>query len=466
MIEIFLNEQKDGLSDYLINTSIAYSLDLLPLKNIILAETFKWTSTASYNQPDLFYLDSILATLGWNLNDDIFLKEEVIAAKDTPVDKPFNMMHQQEDIIGHMTSSRLLDSQYNISDNESFEHIAVSSVIYRAWRDEKKQEQIEKTIAEILDGKWKVSMECLFDRFDYGLITPEGKQIIVPRTPETSYLTKYLRAYKGPGVVNNNKIGRVLRKITFCGKGLVDDPGNPYSIIFNKSKKFFGAKASNIKELLMNELEMAKAELDKAKTELETVKAEIQKTAEAKWQSAIAEKENTIKSQSETIAGLQSDIKKLNDNISSTQAKLEATEAIKEEVVKGLESTKAELDKIKAEAILAARKTALSKVVSEERVEALLTKFSSASDEMFNELVSTLANMNPKEDKEKADCKAEKEDVKEEKKADLAKAELDKEIPGHSTAAKKTDEDMKSIVEFMTTNSRYSSLNTKAKEEK
>jgi hypothetical protein len=469
MIEIFNQEKIDGLEHCLSNNSLAYNLDISPLKDIKFAESKKWTATANLEQPDLFYLDSILATLGWNLNDDIFLKDEVIRAKDTPVDKPFNRMHVQEDIIGHMTASRLLDADYNVVSENDFEHIAVSSVIYRAWRDKEKNEEIEKTIAEILDGKWKVSMECLFNKFDYGLITAEGKQIIVERKPETSYLTKYLRAYNGPGIVNNNKIGRVLRDITFCGKGLVDNPGNPYSIIFNKSKKFFGAKASNIKELVMNELETAKAELDKAKAELDSIRLEVQKAAEAKWQAAISEKEAEIKSRDETIASLQADIKKLSENLASTQASIEAIELVKAEAIKGFEAVKAELDKIKAETTLANRRAALSQVVSADRVESMLEKFSSLSEEQFSELVTTLAGMPPwLKDKEDKKDKTDDEDKDKAMKTecsivvDLAKAEVDTDVAGHTLASKSND-DMKAIVDYMVSKSKYKSLN---KEEK
>ena len=50
-----------------------------------------------------------------------------------------------------------------------------------------------------------------------------------------SYLTKYLRAYGGQGEYDNYKIGRVLRNITFSGKGFVDKPANPDSVIFTKN---------------------------------------------------------------------------------------------------------------------------------------------------------------------------------------------------------------------------------------
>ena len=58
---------------------------------------------------------------------------------------------------------------------------------------------------------------------------------ILARNNETSYLTKYLRAYGGMGQHEQYKIGRVLRNITFTGKGFVDKPANEDSIIFSKN---------------------------------------------------------------------------------------------------------------------------------------------------------------------------------------------------------------------------------------
>lgn len=451
MFEIFKQEQIDGLSDKLSNTSIAYTLDLVNLDDKLKVDVDKWIATAGINQPDLFYMDSILVTLGWNLNDDIFLKEEVYPARNTPVDKPFNKMHNQEEIIGHMTASRLLDSNYNIVE-DNFEHIAVSSVIYKAWRDETKQDEINQIIAQINDGKWKVSMECLFNKFDYGIIMPDGSQAIIERTPETSYLTKHLRAYNGSGSINGKRIGRVLRNITFCGKGLVDNPGNPYSIIFNKSEKFFGAKASLTKEFVMNELELAKAELDKIKSELSAAQAEAKRVAEEKTQAAIAELNETIKSKDESLAALQADFTKLTDNLAKAKADLEASEQVKAEAIKGFEAAKAELDKIKTETVIAQRKAALASVVGPDRVSELLDKFANASQEMFDSLLSTLSAFKPVEKETKDEDKKEgKEEAKAVKtiEADLAKAELDKDIPLHSTASK-TDDAMKNICDYLT----------------
>ena len=68
-------------------------------------------------------------------------------------------------------------------------------------------------------------MECYFKAFDYGLIDKTtGNYKVLARNDDTSYLTRHLRAYGGTGEHDNYKIGRVLRNITFSGKGFVDKP--------------------------------------------------------------------------------------------------------------------------------------------------------------------------------------------------------------------------------------------------
>ena len=78
-------------------------------------------------------------------------------------------------------------------------------------------------------------MECFFTGFDYGLIDQKtGDYKVLSRNNDTAYLSKHLRAYGGTGEHEGYKIGRVLRNITFSGKGFVDRPANPDSIIFSK----------------------------------------------------------------------------------------------------------------------------------------------------------------------------------------------------------------------------------------
>lgn len=115
-------------------------------------------------------------------------------------------------------------------------HILTGSVIYKSFTNPELKDRSEKLIAEIQDGTKYVSMECFFKGFDYGLIEKNtGTYKILSRNNETAYLSKYLRSYGGLGEHENYKIGRVLRNITFSGKGFVDRPANQDSIIFTKN---------------------------------------------------------------------------------------------------------------------------------------------------------------------------------------------------------------------------------------
>lgn len=466
-MEIYQTEIDDGVSRKMRSSnSIAYTVDIknnvgedvsIDLNSLANLMQNNFSLALENEQPDLHYIYSILATLGWNLNDDIFLREEVVAAKNTPVDKPFNRMHQQEDIIGHMTSSRLLDSEYKESSDEVFEHIAVNSVIYKAWRDKDRREAILQTIAEIQEGKWKVSMECMFSKFDYGIITADGKQLIVERTPETSYLTKHLKAYGGTGTYQNKRVGRVLRNITFCGKGLVDNPGNPYSIIFNNNKKFFGAVASfnELTENNMSELNQTQAEIDKLKLDLGAAqsalaefKAQAFKDSEAKLTQAISERDAKITT-------LQADFNSTMAKLTEANEKITAAEAAKLEIVTAHEKVVTELAKIEAERTLANRKVAIAGVVAADRVESVLAKVGSFGDEAFNAFIQSLSEFKPfvkKDDEKKEDKKDNEKTEKEDAKADFAKAELDKDgVNGHAEAsAKKQKDDMQTIIKHIT----------------
>ena len=110
--------------------------------------------------------------------------------------------------------------------------------MYNSWSSAEKQEWMSSLIQEIEAGEWFVSMEAIFNNFDYAIVTPEGKHKIIARKEESSFLTKHLRIYGGTGEYEGHKLGRVLRNIAFSGKGLVSKPANPRSIIFNSTKSF------------------------------------------------------------------------------------------------------------------------------------------------------------------------------------------------------------------------------------
>ena len=245
---IFNTEIQDGLQDILSShASISYASAVEPCSSTKYNTKKFFKSLASFEDSDLYYTQSILVSSSWNKNDDIFDKSEVWLAKNSPEDKPTNLEHDEGTIIGHIVSNWpitpegiLIDNNTPMDNLPEKYHILTGAVIYRAFTQPELRERTEALIAEIENGTKFVSMECFFKGFDYGLINKNTNEYkVLSRDESTAHLTKYLRAYGGLGEHEDYRIGRVLRNITFSGKGYVDKPANPDSIIFsNDSFKF------------------------------------------------------------------------------------------------------------------------------------------------------------------------------------------------------------------------------------
>ena len=173
-MKIYKSEIKDGLQDVLLsNNTLAWCA---------VAEGYNPSTThksstidkliaENQDQLDLYYLQSILVSTGWNKNDDVFDPKELWLAKDTPEDKPFNFMHDEKDIIGHITGNTVVDFYGEKINRDAEEipdtfNILTTSVIYTEWSDQDQRNRMQKIVSEIEDGKWFVSMECLFAGFD------------------------------------------------------------------------------------------------------------------------------------------------------------------------------------------------------------------------------------------------------------------------------------------------------------
>jgi len=241
-MHIFEQEKLDGIAEKIIaSASVSYASVAEPCSATSSLRRIK--SLASIDDSDLYYVQSILVSSSWNKNDDIFDKEEIWAARNTPEDKPTNLEHDESTIIGHITSNWpitvdgiLIDENTDVANLPDKYHILTGSVIYKAFSSPELQARASQLIQEIEDGEKFVSMECFFKNFDYGLIDQStGTYTVLPRNEATAHLTKHLRAYGGTGEHQNFKIGRVLKNITFSGKGFVNRPANPDSIIFSKN---------------------------------------------------------------------------------------------------------------------------------------------------------------------------------------------------------------------------------------
>jgi len=409
-MKIYQSELDSGLEEAIkASASVAYASPVsiyIPskkqkedIRQIIFAQ--EETLAENKDQLDLYYLNSILVSTGWNKNDDVFDTKETWSAKDTPVDKQFNFMHDESDIIGHITSSIVIDENgqevENIDTINRFD-IATSAVLYNSWTTSELKERMEKIISEIEEGKWFVSMECLFNNFDYAVITPKGEKKVISRDEASAFLTKHLRAYGGTGEYEGYTVGRLLRNIAFSGKGLVNNPANPRSVILNDVDPFESSQAEQIinssfnmentdmSEVLKEPVDELKAELAQAKKAHDALKAEITQQKDEEFQSKIEAFEATVSEKDTAVADAQVAVEAAEAKV----AELEEAIAKKDEE---LATANEKIEAHEAEKRLFARKSLLLEAgLDSEEAEAAIERFAEASDEMFEEVVSLIAN--------------------------------------------------------------------------
>lgn len=232
---------------HLIENNVVAYLSPVSVESVTPSKTPEITEAQS-KQFDLFYLSTILVTANsqqGNLNDDWFIPEETWAARHTPEDKPFDNDHDHRQIIGHITANHVIADDGTIIDDSTEAdkipdkfHIVTSAVIYKHWKNKDQMEHVAKLIEAIEAGKKYVSMEALFTNFDYAVQAADGSWSVVKREKATAHMTKHLRCYGGTGEYDGSKVHRVLRNIVFSGKGLVDRPANPESVILESSANF------------------------------------------------------------------------------------------------------------------------------------------------------------------------------------------------------------------------------------
>lgn len=394
-INIYPIEIKDGLEKAIAKNSISFASAIkkvdIDLSNNNIVQ--KAIAKANPNQPDLFYRYAILASVGMNANDDVMEKNELIIAKNTPVDKQLNFMHDDEYIIGHMTDAMILDVNGNIveKDYPDFFDIGVGFVLYTALSNEERNKKVAEIISEIDENKWFVSMECRFPSFDYGIIAKgdtSGVYKTVARNEESAFLTKHLRAYGGAGEYQDYKIVRILRNLFFSGIGIVDNPANKRSLIFDETNV---AKYSSQGSIVIRDNKKME-EVDKLKNQLEQANATISKLQSAKAEEVTKEVEALKKAVAEQTEAAEDMKKKMKDS----EDKAECEKKNKEACAKELEDAKAELakanEKIKSlevEKAKAARVQALVKAGLEEAAAVkVYDKWAGLTDEQFADIVT------------------------------------------------------------------------------
>lgn len=397
-IKVFKREVEDGIAEVIrAKASIAFTSEIVPDNkwvNIAKASADfikNYKFNADINTVDLFPFNSVLASAGMNRNLDFFPKAEIWKARYSPIHKPVNWMHNDEIIIGNMIGSVAIDKDRNVIPDDTpldklpdLFDIAVCAVIYKCFSSETKAALINEILEKINKNELYVSMECIFPTFDYVLIAADGTQKIVARNEETAFLSKYLKQYGGEGVYDNHQIGRVLKDLIFTGKGIVDNPANPRSIIFDDLEVFNGSQAS-IKVEQNMDLETLKAELAKAQAEI----ASLKNANSAKAQEELAKEVEALKVKIGEITKASEDKTTVINTQSTTIASLEEEN---KKIMAENETFKAEAEKAKKEKKAADRMAKLANAgVAEDKRADILTKYDAVADEIFDDLVAALA---------------------------------------------------------------------------
>ncbi len=295
-------------------------------------------------------------------------------------------------------------------------------------------------------------MECLFPSFDYALRNSEGDTKIVAREEASAFLSKHLRSYGGTGKYEGYEVGRLLRNISFSGKGLVSKPANPRSIILNDSQSFSECKSkfitvSSIKEttmsdVLQKQLDELKAELSEARLTNETMKQEMETQKTEAIESQLQTFEETISAKDEAAASLESQVTEALSRVEELEVSLASAEAAKEEAI----SKVAEIEKAAA---LDKRVAALTEIGLEgEALDEAIAKFEDLDQETFDFVVAQLTragkmppwlNKDKKDDEDKDEDK-DKKDKKDEKASKADDELLEEEIDESEASAEDLEE--------------------------
>ena len=395
-MKVYKAEIKDGIGELVkASSSIAICSEVSPYTPTDLDIQTTKAIAENVDQQDLYYLKAILASVGWNKNEEVFDAGETGNARSSPEDKQFNYMHDEKDIIGHITSAYIADELGNRVDdiNDSnqlpqYFDVVMGSVLYKSWSDRSLRERMSNIISEIESSNtWHVSMECLFPAFDYAMISSNGETKVVKREETSAFLTKHLRAYGGSGEYNGYKVGRLLRNFSFSGVGLVKKPANPRSVILNKAKSTSISIINSEENNMQEDLEVLKAELAEAKKYNEEMKKKVE-DAKAETDSTVADLISKLSEAQEALAAEKTEKEKMAEEMKKMKEKAAMTE---EEVVK-----------MKKEKMMMKRKAQLAEAgFAEAELEETLAKFESLEESMFETVVAALkAKQPPAEKKE------------------------------------------------------------------
>lgn len=364
LAHVYPSERKDGLADQLQKVG-SVAVITAPIKTDTKSEftrvlSFLQKNSASVNSieeligenhMDLSLIVSVLASVGWNQNDDIFMPAELWKAKSTAAHKPINDMHDSTVILGHMIESYAVDkagAPFHIGpsgsvsgniDDADFD-IEVAGVLYSGL--EELSDRISEILTKAMAGEIFVSMEAWFPKFAYGLLDGNtGVTHVVERNENTAFLTKHLRIFGGSGVYQGHRVGRILQDFIFGGKGIVNEPANPESVIRLVANKTAAFENTDLEKLSEGGVEgMTEKEIQALKDKLEQAETGLQEKDKA-----IVE----LQAGADKVTELNGKIEEMTSTATESDEKLTALETKKAEIEKDLAETTERADKAESE---------------------------------------------------------------------------------------------------------------------
>ncbi len=193
--------------------------------------------------PDVLFFSGCFVSSGENLNHAYFMPSELVKGFHTIVNKPLDIEHAEEVIVGHIFSSTFVDhsgTKIELAELTSMEDaeldrmnldILIGGIVYKS--------RFPEIAEEVKDGKWKLSMETYFQDYDIKvgdliLTKPEAEAMGLTATESLGKMAKIIK--KGIQLASG-ELARVLRGLMFSGCGLVKQPANIRSFIFETAKK-------------------------------------------------------------------------------------------------------------------------------------------------------------------------------------------------------------------------------------
>jgi len=273
------------------------------------------------------------------------------------------------------------------------------------------------------------------------------------------------------------EIGRVVKNICFSGKGYVDKPANPDSIIFSNSDGFSFANVEKITEFTdsnqsgvqydddeishslendfigeLNMSDLLKEQNVELKASNDALKAQLKELEEKVSKANIEKFESTISELETNIEDLAAKLKDSVDKTESVEKELDETKVSLEEALKVKSELEETISVMNQEKVTSGRISMLVEAGFEKSdAEAKVELFSNLNDEQFkavsDEIVKALKVEDVTKESEEPEVETASEEVEEDKEgeetaesSDLEDAEPEEEEVDLSKASNDTEE--------------------------